>query len=128
MGGINEKEIQYSFFSGTGSGGQHRNKHQNCVRATHVPTGITQTCQSYRERERNYREARATLLQRLRNAYESSEHYRRNEEAKSQTGSGESGDKIKTYIFKHDICKHHRTGKSATTSQILNGELWRLWN
>jgi len=123
-----DKDFKYSFFSGTGKGGQHRNRHQNCVRAIHVPTGITETCQSHRERHRNIGEARTALILRLRNENEARERNRRNEKAKSQTGRGESGDKIKTYVFKHDLCRNHVTGKSATTTQILNGELWRLWN
>jgi len=52
-----KKDFKIQWFSGTGAGGQHRNKHQNCVRITHVESGITATGQNYRERQRNFDDA-----------------------------------------------------------------------
>jgi peptide chain release factor 1 len=54
---ITKKDFDIQFFSGTGAGGQHRNKHQNCVRLTHRDSGVTKTGQSNRNREANIKEA-----------------------------------------------------------------------
>jgi len=54
---ITKKDFDIQFFSGTGAGGQHRNKHQNCVRMKHRESGVTATGQSNRSREANLREA-----------------------------------------------------------------------
>lgn len=54
---VTKKDFSIDFFSGTGAGGQHRNKHQNCVRIKHLATGIIATGQSSRERKANIKEA-----------------------------------------------------------------------
>lgn len=54
---ITKKDFKIDYFSGTGSGGQHRNKHQNCVRLQHLDSGIIVTGQSYKERLSNIKEA-----------------------------------------------------------------------
>jgi peptide chain release factor 1 len=52
-----KKDFRIDYFSGTGAGGQYRNKHQNCVRITHIETGIVTTGQNQRSREANTKEA-----------------------------------------------------------------------
>jgi len=59
---ITKKDLDISYFSGTGAGGQYRNKHQNCVRITHRDSGVTVTGQSNRERLANTKEAFENLL------------------------------------------------------------------
>lgn len=54
---VTKKDLEIDYFSGTGAGGQHRNKHQNCVRIKHIPSGIMTQCQTHRERTANFREA-----------------------------------------------------------------------
>ena len=54
---ISKKDFTITFFSGKGAGGQHRNKHQNCVRMYHKDSGASSTGQSYKERQSNIREA-----------------------------------------------------------------------
>ena len=54
---VTKKDLDISYFSGTGPGGQHRNKHQNCVRMRHFESGAYATAQSNRERQANLREA-----------------------------------------------------------------------
>lgn len=54
---ITKKDFEIKFFSGTGAGGQHRNKHQNCVRMKHLESGVSATGQSSRSREANLKEA-----------------------------------------------------------------------
>lgn len=54
---VAKKDLQVEYFSGTGAGGQYRNKHKNCVRIKHAESGALVTGQSYRERVANIREA-----------------------------------------------------------------------
>jgi len=59
---LTKKDWKVDYFSGTGAGGQHRNKHQNCVRLHHRASGVTTTGQSNRERKANVKEAFDGLL------------------------------------------------------------------
>jgi len=59
---ITKKDLDIEFFSGKGAGGQHRNKHQNCVRMRHIESGVVTTGQSNKERQRNIREAFDSLI------------------------------------------------------------------
>lgn len=59
---ITKKDFVIEYFSGTGAGGQHRNKHQNCVRLKHRDSGVLVTGQSHRERSSNTREAMNNLV------------------------------------------------------------------
>lgn len=62
---ITEEQFKFEWYSGTGKGGQHRNKHQNCCRCIHEPTGITANGTSSRSREDNKRSAYITCLSRV---------------------------------------------------------------
>ena len=57
-----KKDFRLDWFSGSGAGGQHRNKHQNCLRLTHIPTGIMTTGQTERDRPSNLRKAFAKMV------------------------------------------------------------------
>ncbi len=59
---VTKKDLKVEYFSGTGAGGQHRNKHQNCVRIHHSDSGVIVTGQSNRERVANRREAIKNLV------------------------------------------------------------------
>lgn len=121
-----EDEFEVQFFSGTGKGGQHRNKHQNCVRMIHRPTGLVQTASS-RSREANLLEARAKLEVRLSERRTQISDNRRNEVRSAQIGSGQRGDKRRTYRFQDDQVVDHETGKRTTCSRFMKGALDELW-
>ena len=59
---ITKKDFRIEYFSGTGAGGQYRNKHQNCVRLLHTDSGVFVTGQSQRSRQANLREAFNNLV------------------------------------------------------------------
>ena len=54
---VTKKDLIFEYFSGTGKGGQHRNKHQNCCRCKHPESGAIGTCQEYRSKDKNTRVA-----------------------------------------------------------------------
>jgi len=62
---LTKKDFRVVWFSGTGAGGQHRNKHQNCCRITHIKTGLSSIGTSSRERINNQREAFTALAKKV---------------------------------------------------------------
>ena len=62
---LTAKDFKLEWYSGTGKGGQHRNKHQNCCRITHIETGLMAVGTSSRERASNQQEAFTTLAERI---------------------------------------------------------------
>lgn len=67
---LTEKDFDFDWFSGTGAGGQHRNKHQNCLRLTHKESGITVTASKHRERSLNKKEAFSNILPKMAGYYQ----------------------------------------------------------
>ncbi len=62
---LTKKDFQIDWFSGSGAGGQYRNKHQNCCRITHIATGLTSTSQRHRDRPSNQRDAFNRLVAKI---------------------------------------------------------------
>lgn len=122
----NTRDFKIEWYSGTGCGGQFRNKHQNSCRLTYLPVGLVVTAQC-RSRENSFEEAKTTLLARLNNEQARVLNLSQAVERKNQVGSGERGDKIRTYRLQDNIAKDHRTEKSARTSDIMNGNFDLLW-
>jgi peptide chain release factor 1 len=123
---FDEKDFKLEWFSGTGCGGQHRNKHQNSARITHIPTGIVETSQS-RSREASYRDALTRLKQRLKQSAEYQAYKQRSQERKQQVGSGMRGDKVRTYRFQDDIATDHRNNKKVNLAKVMAGNFDLLW-
>lgn len=123
---LRDEDLSLSWYSGSGAGGQHRNKHANCARLTHVPSGITVTAQT-RSRENSLQQARTALVERLQAMHASAQHDELSQQKKSQVGSGQRGDKIRTYRLQHDEICDHRTNKRITCRQLERGMLDLLW-
>lgn len=124
---FNSKDFRIEWYSGTGAGGQHRNKHQNSCRLTHIPSGVVATAQC-RSRENSLEEAKATLLARVNSTHHGEAGKLEAANRKTQIGSGMRGDKIRTYRFQDDSVKDHQTNRSASISQVMNGNFHLLWN
>lgn len=120
------EDFEVSWFSGTGPGGQNRNKVQASARVRHLPTGLVRTAQT-RSRENSERLARAALLVDLDDALTGRRAALDNERRQDQIGSGERGDKRRTYRFQDDRVLDHRTGRSARCSEVMKGAFERLW-
>lgn len=123
---ISKNDLKVEWYSGTGAGGQYRNKHQNSCRITHIPTGIIAKAEC-RSRQNSFEEAVAAIQQRV--DFELKQLYNNNiaKDRKRQVGSGMRGDKIRTYRFQDDRVQDHLTGKSAKCSSILKGNVDLLW-
>jgi len=121
-----DEDFKVEWYSGTGAGGQHRNKHQNSCRITHLPTGKVTTAQC-RSRLNSQNEAKAALIAQL-----EGEHFKEvktslAQERKEQVGSGMRGDKIRTYRFQDDVVKDHQTNRTASVAKVLRGHFDLMW-
>lgn len=122
----NERDFCVEWFSGSGAGGQHRNRHLNCARLIHVPTGLKQERQG-RSREANYRDAMAALIALLDERLRSGSKAVEDDVRRQQIGSGMRGDKRRTYRFQDDVVTDHVTGKSIKASRAMRGGMPSLW-
>ncbi|MCZ7860627.1 hypothetical protein O9X98_04340 [Agrobacterium salinitolerans] len=121
-----EADFRVEWFSGSGAGGQHRNKHQNCARLFHVPTGLKQERQG-RSRDANYRDAMAALIVMLDERLRSGSKAVEDDVRRQQIGSGMRGDKRRTYRFQDDTVVDHVTGKSMQATKAMRGRFKELW-
>lgn len=124
---IKESDLKIEWYSGTGAGGQYRNKHQNSCRITHIPTGVVVTSQC-RSRNNSYAEAFAAIEQRVLSSSRKSFESQISSERKKQVGSGMRGDKIRTYRFQDDNVQDHISAKTANCSKVLKGYFDLLWS
>jgi protein subunit release factor A len=106
---LNEKDLVYAWFSGTGAGGQHRNKHQNCLRLKHLPTNIQVTAQNHRDRPSNEREALEKLTARVKS-------FLHPEVQKERFRAKET---IRSYRETDNLVKDHASGKTGSYKDIV---------
>jgi len=121
-----DKDFRIEWFSGTGAGGQHRNKHQNSCRVIHIETGLVTTSQN-RSRQTSLEEAKSTMIQLLQQNDRREKNQSLSAERKQQVGSGMRGDKIRTYRFQDDTVKDHNSDKTSTVSKVMRGYFDLLW-
>jgi peptide chain release factor 1 len=117
---VDTKTVRIEWFSGTGAGGQHRNKHQNSCRLIHEPTGIVVTSQQ-RKRDQSYATAFAELERRVIALSENQIATQTNDLRNELTGSGMRADKIRTYRFQDDQVKDHNSNKQASATKVMKG-------
>lgn len=117
---INYRDVVIQTVRGSGPGGQHRNKTESCVVATHSPTGITVRIDG-RSQNQNKQAALKLLASRVFTANEEQVVAQRIAERKQQVGSGMRGDKIRTYRTQDDQVNDHRTGQHWRLRDWMRG-------
>ena len=121
---IRPEELKMDFYRSGGAGGQNVNKLSTAVRLTHLPTGIVATCQDERSQIKNRMKAMAVLRARLLAQGQIKQQEEITQERRSQVGSGERSEKIRTYNFPQDRMTDHRLGASFhNLPRIMDGYL-----
>lgn len=121
---INMNDLRIDTYRASGAGGQHINKTSSAIRITHIPTGIVVTCQDQRSQHKNKDRAMSVLRSKL---YEMEQEKQNSEVAqarKSQVGTGDRSEKIRTYNFPQSRITDHRIGFTAYNMEaVLDGDM-----
>ena len=121
---INPNDIRMEVFRASGAGGQHVNKTSSAVRLIHEPTGIVAECQTERSQVQNREYAMRLLRSRLYDMEKEKQDKEVASERKSQVGSGDRSEKIRTYNYPQGRITDHRIGLSIYQMEdFLNGNL-----
>ncbi len=126
---IDPDDLRIDIFHSGGAGGQNVNKVATAVRITHLPTGMVVVCQDERSQLRNKTKAMAVLRARLLDMERRKQEEETTKQRRSQVGSGERAEKIRTYNFPQDRVTDHRIGLTLhSLPQILEGKLDQLFD
>ncbi len=124
---INPDDLKIDIFHSGGAGGQNVNKVATAVRVTHLPTGIVAVCQDERSQLRNKTKAMSVLRSRLLDIEQRQQAAEITQQRRSQVGTGDRAEKIRTYNFPQDRVSDHRIGLTLRNlPRILEGELDEL--
>ena len=121
---IDPNDIKVDVFRSTGPGGQSVNTTDSAVRLTHLPTGVVVTCQDEKSQHKNKAKAMKVLSARLLDAMIREQNQKRSEDRKSQVGSGDRSERIRTYNFPQGRVTDHRIGLTLyKLDSILQGNI-----
>lgn len=117
-------DLKIDVFRASGAGGQHINKTESAVRITHLPTGVVVECQDERSQHKNKDKAMKILRSRLYEAMLQEQNDKIASERRSQVGTGNRSERIRTYNFPESRLTDHRIGLTIYRLEyILNGNL-----
>jgi peptide chain release factor 1 len=124
---IPDKDLRIDVYRSSGPGGQSVNTTDSAVRVTHLPTGLVVAIQDEKSQHKNKAKALAVLRARLLALEEARRAGERGEQRRSQVGSGERAEKIRTYNFPDDRVTDHRIGITVhNLPGLLEGDLDRV--
>jgi peptide chain release factor 1 len=121
---LNPADLKVDTFRASGAGGQHVNKTDSAIRITHLPSGIVVECQDERSQHKNRSRAMSLLSARLLEAEQRKQRESEAASRKSQVGSGDRSDRIRTYNFPQGRVTDHRINLTLyKIDRIMDGEL-----
>jgi peptide chain release factor 1 len=121
---VNPSDIEMEVYTASGPGGQHMQKNATAVRIHHKPSGLVVSCENQRSQTQNRLRAMAVLRARLYEMEQSKITAEIDESRRSQVGSGQRSEKIRTYNFPQNRVTDHRVGLSVyNLDRVLDGDL-----
>jgi peptide chain release factor 1 len=124
---IDPGDLRIDLFRASGAGGQHVNKTESAVRITHVPTGVVVSCQDEKSQHKNKAKAMKVLKSRILDQRQAEQEARMAADRKSQVGSGDRSQRIRTYNFPQGRVTDHRIGLTLyRLDAILQGDLTQV--
>ena len=121
---INPADLQIDTYRSSGAGGQHINKTESAIRITHLPTGTVVECQDERSQYKNKDKAMRVLRSRLLERKQAEQQSSIAADRRSQVGTGDRSERIRTYNFPQGRVTDHRIGLTLyRIDDIMDGEL-----
>ena len=124
---LNPADLQIDTFRSSGAGGQHINKTESAIRITHLPTGLVVECQDERSQHKNKDKAMRVLRSKLLELEQQKQQSSIADARKSQVGTGDRSERIRTYNYPQGRVSDHRIGLTLyKLEQFLNGDMDEL--
>ena len=121
---LDPAELKIDTFRSSGAGGQHINKTSSAIRVTHLPTGMVVECQDERSQYKNKDKALTVLRSRLLQKKQQEQKDALDETRRSQVGSGDRSERIRTYNFPQGRVTDHRIGLTLyKLDSVMDGNL-----